>query len=70
MSQDVVLQEILATVQAWFNEQAGREPGKTVARTTLQIGVFNELLFDYQPGRSSLDVDLGFGQGPPSAQAP
>lgn len=70
MSQDVVLQEILATVQAWFDEQAGREPGKTVARTTLQIGVFNELLFDYQPGRSSLDVDLGFGQGSPSAQAP
>ena len=70
MSQDVALQEILATVQAWFDEQAGREPGKTVARTTLQIGVFNELLFDYQPGRSSLDVDLGFGQVPASTQAP
>ena len=70
MSQDVALQEILATVQAWFDEQARREPGKTVARTTLQIGVFNELLFDYQPGRSSLDVDLGFGQGPASTQAP
>ena len=70
MSHDVALQEILATVQAWLDEQAGREPGKTVARTTLQIGVFNELLFDYQPGRSSLDVDLGFGQGPASTQAP
>ena len=70
MSQDVALQEILATVQAWFDEQARREPGKTVARTTLQIGVFNELLFDYHPGRSSLDVDLGFGQGPASTQAP
>ena len=70
MSQDVALQEILATVQAWFDEQARREPGKTVARTTLQIGVFNELLLDYQPGRSSLDVDLGFGQGPASTQAP
>ena len=70
MSQDVALQEILATVQAWFDEQAGREPGKTVARTTLQIGVFNELLFDYHPGRSSLDVDLGFGQVPASTQAP
>ena len=70
MSHDVALQEILATVQAWLDEQAGREPGKTVARTTLQIGVFNELLFDYQPGRSSLDVDLGFGQGSPSMQAP
>jgi len=69
MSQDVALQEILATVQAWFDEQARREPGKTVARTTLQIGVFNELLLDYQPGRSSLDVDLGFGQGPASTQA-
>lgn len=70
MSQDVALQEILATVQAWFDEQTRREPGKTVARTTLQIGVFNELLLDYQPGRSSLDVDLGFGQGPASTQAP
>lgn len=70
MSQDVALQEILETVQAWFDEQARREPGKTVGRTTLQIGVFNELLFDYQPGRSSLDVDLGFGQGSTSAQAP
>lgn len=70
MSQAMALQEILATVQAWFDEQAGRKPGKTVARTTLQIGVFNELLLDYQPGRSSLDVDLGFGQGSPSMQAP
>lgn len=70
MSQELALQEILETVQTWFDEQARREPGKTVARTTLQIGVFNELLLDYQPGRSSLDVDLGFGQGPASTQAP
>lgn len=61
---------MLAAMQTWFEEQARREPGKTVARTTLQIGVFNELLLDYQPGRTSLDVDLGFGQEPPSAQAP
>ncbi|MGK5026062.1 DUF6138 family protein [Janthinobacterium sp. RB2R34] len=66
----MALQEILKTVQAWFDEQARSAPGKTVGRTSLQIGIFHELLFDYQPGRSSLDVDLGFGQETPSMQAP
>lgn len=67
--QDEAVQEMLAAIAAWFDEQAARgEQEKTVRRTTLQAGVFNDLLLEYQPGRASVDVDLGFGYATPSQQ--
>ena len=67
--QEEAVQEMLAAIAAWFDEQAARGGQEhTVRRTTLQAGVFNELLLDYQPGRASVDVDLGFGYAAPSQQ--
>lgn len=67
--QEEAVQEMLAAIEAWFDEQAARGgQEKTVRRTTLQVGVFHDLLLDYQPGRTTVDVDLGFGYATPSQQ--
>ncbi|WP_458460258.1 DUF6138 family protein, partial [Paenibacillus sp.] len=39
-------------------------------RTTLQMGIFNDILLDYRPGRTTVDsVDLGLDDGLKSKQA-
>lgn len=69
--QDPALEEMLAAIQAWFDAELARGSlDATVRRTTLQAGVFNDILLDYQPGRTSVDVDLGIGGDTPSSQRP
>ncbi|MBW3509608.1 DUF6138 family protein [Janthinobacterium sp. NKUCC06_STL] len=54
-------QEMTAAIHAWFDERLKRtDLEEAVNRTTLQIGVFNDLLLDYKPGRTTADdIDLG-----------
>jgi hypothetical protein len=54
-------QEMTAAIHAWFDERLKRtDLEDAVNRTTLQMGVFNDLLLDYKPGRSTADdIDLG-----------
>ena len=50
-----------AAIHAWFDERLQRtDLEQAVKRTTLQAGIFNELLLDYKPGRTTADeFDLG-----------
>lgn len=50
-----------AAIHAWFDERLQRtDLEQAVKRTTLQVGIFNELLLDYKPGRTTADeFDLG-----------
>ncbi|MEG0881163.1 MAG: DUF6138 family protein [Janthinobacterium sp.] len=54
-------QEMTAAIHAWFDERLQRtDLEQAVKRTTLQVGIFNELLLDYKPGRTTADeFDLG-----------
>jgi hypothetical protein len=48
--------ETMAAVEAWFVERLKRtDLESAVNRTTLQMGIFSELLLDYKPGRSTAD---------------
>ncbi|MEX0139310.1 hypothetical protein MRBLMS1_000063 [Massilia sp. LMS1-1-1.1] len=48
--------EMMAAVEEWFVERLKRtDLESAVNRTTLQMGIFNELLLDYKPGRSMAD---------------
>ena len=51
-----------AAIHAWFDERLQRtDLEQSVKRTTLQAGIFNDLMLDYKPGRSTADdIDLGF----------
>lgn len=51
-----------AAIHAWFDERLQRtDLAQSVQRTTLQAGIFNDLLLDYKPGRAIADdLDLGF----------
>lgn len=51
----------MTAVHAWFDERLQRtDLEQAVKRTTLQAGIFNELLLDYKPGRTTVDeFDLG-----------
>ncbi|MBR2563741.1 MAG: hypothetical protein IKE29_03885 [Paenibacillus sp.] len=68
---DQAMEEMIAALHEWFNEQAKRNDlDDTVKRTTLQMGVFNKILLDYRPGRTIVDsVDLGWDDGYKSKQA-
>ncbi|CAI6084290.1 hypothetical protein PAECIP112173_04238 [Paenibacillus sp. JJ-100] len=68
---DQAMEEMVAALHEWFNEQANRNDlDDTVKRTTLQMGVFNKILLDYRPGRTIVDsVDLGWDDGFKSKQA-
>ncbi|KAB8066762.1 DUF6138 family protein [Janthinobacterium violaceinigrum] len=59
--QEQVTAEITAAIHAWFDERLQRtDLEQAVKRTTLQTGIFNELLLDYKPGRTTADeFDLG-----------
>ncbi|MCX7290215.1 DUF6138 family protein [Janthinobacterium sp.] len=59
--QEQVTAEMTAAIHAWFDERLQRtDLEQAVKRTTLQAGIFNELLLDYKPGRTTADeFDLG-----------
>lgn len=60
--QEHALEEMKTAIYKWFDEQENRKDvEETVKRTTLQIGIFNGLMLDYQPGRTSVDsFDFGW----------
>ncbi|MFF2888334.1 DUF6138 family protein [Paenibacillus sp. NPDC057967] len=59
--QEEALEEMKTAIHTWFDEQENRtDVESAVKRTTLQIGIFNEVTLDYRPGRSNVD-SLNFG---------
>lgn len=68
---DQAMEEMISTIHEWFDEQEKRDDLESVVkRTTLQMGIFNDILLDYRPGRTTVDsVDLGLDDGLKSKQA-
>ncbi|MGC5776001.1 DUF6138 family protein [Paenibacillus pabuli] len=68
---DQAMEEMIAAIHEWFDEQLKRKDlEKAVKRTTLQMGIFNDILLDYRPGRTTVDsVDLGLDDGLKSKNA-
>lgn len=62
---DQAMEEMIEVIEPWFDEQLKRDDlEKAVKRTTLQMGIFNDILLDYRPGRTTVDsVDLGLDEG-------
>lgn len=62
---DQAMEEMIEVIEQWFDEQLKRDDlEKAVKRTTLQMGIFNDILLDYRPGRTTVDsVDLGLDEG-------
>ena len=59
--QEQITAEMSAAIHAWFDERLQRgDLQQTVDRTSLQVGVFNDFMLDYKPGRATADdIDLG-----------
>ena len=54
--QEQATAEMMAAVEAWFVERLKRtDLESAVNRTTLQMGIFNDFLLDYKPGRTTAD---------------
>lgn len=54
--QEEALVEMKTAIHDWFDEQENRKDlEEVVMRTTLQIGIFNRVMLDYRPGRTSVD---------------
>lgn len=50
------IEEMVAEIHEWFDAQAKRtDLDSIVQRTTLQVGIFNDILLDYKPGRTTID---------------
>ncbi|RKO80447.1 hypothetical protein C5E04_14390 [Pectobacterium parmentieri] len=50
--------ESLTVINEWFDAQERRIGGdKIVSRTTLQAGIYNDVILDYVPGRSSISSE-------------
>ncbi|MDR9749082.1 DUF6138 family protein [Paenibacillus taichungensis] len=62
---DQAMEEMIEVIEEWFSEQMKRDDlEEAVKRTTLQMGIFNDILLDYRPGRTTVDsVDLGLDEG-------
>lgn len=58
---DQAMEEMITTIHEWFDEQEKRDDLESVVkRTTLQMGIFNDIVLDYKPGRTMVDsLDLG-----------
>ena len=58
---DQAMEEMMTTIHEWFDEQEKRDDLESVVkRTTLQMGIFNDIVLDYKPGRTTVDsLDLG-----------
>lgn len=59
--QEQITAEMSAAIHAWFDERLQRKDLAQIAeRTSLQVGIFNDFLLDYKPGRATADdIDLG-----------
>ena len=59
--QEQITAEMSAAIHAWFDERLQRTDMAQIAeRTSLQVGIFNDFLLDYKPGRATADdIDLG-----------
>ena len=59
--QEQITAEMSAAIHAWFDERLQRTDLAQIAeRTSLQVGIFNDFLLDYKPGRATADdIDLG-----------
>lgn len=54
--QEQATAEMMAAIEAWFVERLQRtDLEDAVKRTTLQMGIFNDFLLDYKPGRTTAD---------------
>ena len=59
--QEQITAEMSAAIHAWFDERLQRtDLQQSVDRTSLQVGIFNDFMLDYKPGRATADdIDLG-----------
>ena len=66
--QEQITAEMSAAIHAWFDERLRRtDLEQSVQRTSLQVGIFNDLMLDYKPGRAlvdDIDLDLDAGDTP------
>ncbi|WP_434749340.1 DUF6138 family protein [Paenibacillus amylolyticus] len=64
------LEEMIQAINDWFDEQAVRSDiEQTIQRTTLQMGLFNDIFVLYKPGRTIVDsLDMGWDEGSLSTQ--
>ncbi|WP_219115754.1 DUF6138 family protein [Janthinobacterium sp. UMAB-56] len=69
---ELATQEMTAAIHAWFDDRLRRtDLEDAVNRTTLQMGIFNDFLLDYKPGRTTADdLDLGFEDDDARPRAP
>nr|WP_154896667.1 DUF6138 family protein [Paenibacillus xylanexedens] len=68
---DQAMEEMIGAIHEWFDEQEKRSDlDKVVKRTTLQMGILDDVLLDYRPGRTTVDsLDLGLDDGLKSRNA-
>ncbi|PAD28643.1 DUF6138 family protein [Paenibacillus sp. 7523-1] len=68
---DQAMEEMIGAIHEWFDEQEKRtDLDKVVKRTTLQMGIMDDVLLDYRPGRTTVDsLDLGLDDGLKSRNA-
>lgn len=59
--QELATAEMMAAINAWFDERLQRtDLQSSLDRTGMQVGIFNDFLLDYKPGRTTAD-DFDFG---------
>ncbi|MEK4438173.1 DUF6138 family protein [Paenibacillus sp. FSL K6-2862] len=68
---DQAMEEMIGAIHEWFDEQEKRSDlDEVVKRTTLQVGIMDDVLLDYRPGRTTVDsLDLGLDDGLKSRNA-
>ncbi|WP_195575039.1 DUF6138 family protein [Paenibacillus sp. 1001270B_150601_E10] len=60
--QEEALEEMRTAIHKWFEEQEKRIDAEELGkRTTLQIGIFNDVKLDYRPGRTRVDSSKSTG---------
>lgn len=60
--QKEALEEMKTAIHKWFDEQENRtNVEEVVLRTTLQVGIFNFVMLDYRPGRTTVDSSKSMG---------
>lgn len=71
--QEQITAEMSAAIHAWFDERLQRaDLRQSVERTSLQVGIFNDFLLDYKPGRATaddIDLDLDIDHVRPTTSA-
>lgn len=64
------LEEMIQAINEWFDEQAARtDLEQIIKRTTLQMGIFDDIFVLYKPGRTIVDsLDMGWDESSLSTQ--